>query len=79
MPGLGDNPDDDDDLDDDEPGDGMFTDEMICSVAKYEASLGVDSEPITAGCARLIEELHPATTTTEAGGTGGSADEEAEE
>ena len=40
MPGLGDNPDDPDDLDDDLPGDGMFTDEMICSVAKYEASLG---------------------------------------
>ena len=42
MPGFGDNPDDADDLDDDEPGDGMFTDEMICSVAKYEASLGAD-------------------------------------
>ena len=65
MPGLGDNPDDPDDLDDDEPGDGMFTDEMICSVAKYEASLGEDSEPITAGCSRLIEELNPTTTTTE--------------
>ena len=48
MPGFGDNPDDPDDLDDDLPGDGMFTDEMICSVAKYEASLGEDSEPITA-------------------------------
>ncbi|MET0903182.1 MAG: cytochrome c, partial [Acidimicrobiales bacterium] len=59
MPGLGDNPDDDDDLDDDLPGDGMFTNEMICSVAKYEASLGVDSEPITAGCDRLVEELAP--------------------
>ena len=43
MPGFGDNPDDDDDLDDDEPGDGMLTDEMICAVAKYEASLGADS------------------------------------
>ena len=43
MPGFGDNPDDDDDLDDDVPGDGMFTDEMVCSVAKYEASLGADS------------------------------------
>jgi hypothetical protein len=59
MPGLGDNPDDDDDLDDDLPGDGMFTNEMICSVAKYEASLGADSEPITAGCDRLVEELAP--------------------
>ena len=65
MPGFGDNPDDPDDLDDDVPGDGMFTDDMICSVAKYEASLGEDSEPITAGCARLIEELEPVTTTTE--------------
>ena len=58
MPGLGDNPDDPDDLDDDVPGDGMFTDEMICSVAKYEASLGFDSETVTEGCARLIEELN---------------------
>ena len=55
MPGFGDNPDDADDLDDDVPGDGMFTDEMICSVAKYEASLGADAEPITAGCDRLVE------------------------
>ena len=43
MPGFGDNPDDDDDPHDDEPGDGMFTDEMIEAVARYEASLG-DSE-----------------------------------
>ena len=64
MPGFGDNPDDPDDLDDDVPGDGMFTDDMICSVAKYEASLGEDSEPITAGCAQLAEELNPTTTTT---------------
>ena len=67
MPGFGDNPDDPDDLDDDLPGDGMFTDEMVCSVAKYEASLGEDSEPITAGCARLIKELAPETTTTTEG------------
>ena len=65
MPSFGDNPDDPDDLDDDLPGDGMFTDDMICSVAKYEASLGEDSEPITAPCADLIEELNPTTTTTE--------------
>jgi len=43
----------------------MFTDDMICAVAKYEASLGEDSEPITAPCARLVEELNPTTTTTE--------------
>ena len=59
MPGFGDNPDDPDDLDDDVPGDGMFTDDMICSVAKYEASLGEDSEPITGPCADLAEELTP--------------------
>ena len=80
MPGFGDNPDDPDDLDDDLPGDGMFTAEMICSVAKYEASLGADAQPIIQRCEQLAEELDPATTTTtEPGGGGGSADEEAEE
>ena len=59
MPGLGDNPDDPDDLDDDIPGDGMFTNEMICAVAKYEASLGADSELVTPGCEVLVRELNP--------------------
>ena len=40
MPGFGDNPDDDDDLTDDAPDDGMFTADMIEAVARYEASLG---------------------------------------
>jgi hypothetical protein len=80
MPGFGDNPDDTDDLDDDAPGDGMFTDEMLCSVAKYEASLGTDSAPITAGCSAIIEGMQPEpTTTTTSGGGGGDANEEAEE
>jgi mono/diheme cytochrome c family protein len=80
MPGFGDNPDDDDDPDDDAPGDGMFTEEMVCAVAKYEASLGEGSEAITRGCAAIIEGMQPEpTTTTTAGSGGGSADEEAEE
>ena len=40
MPGFGDNPDDDDDLTDDAPDDGMFTADMVEAVARYEASLG---------------------------------------
>jgi mono/diheme cytochrome c family protein len=82
MPGFGDNPDDDDDLDDDLPGDGMFTDEMVCAVAKYEASLGPDSQPITAPCAELAKVLNPPPAEeagVESGGSGGNADEEAEE
>ena len=59
MPGFGDNPDDPDDLDDDVPGDGMFTDEMICAVAKYEASLGPDGELATPSCEVLVRELNP--------------------
>jgi mono/diheme cytochrome c family protein len=69
MPGFGDNPDDDDDNNDDATDDGMFTNEMVCSVAKYEASLGEESEPITEGCDRIIKEMTaPATTTTAAAG-----------
>ena len=83
MPGFGDNPDDDDDPNDDEPGDGMFTHEMICSVAKYEASLGEDPEsqtaPITQRCESIIEDMTEPTTTTTVGGGAGSADEEPEE
>ena len=66
MPGFGDNPDDEDDLEDDETGDGMFTEEMVCSVAKYEASLGGDpSAAGTHGCDFIIESMQPTTTTTE--------------
>jgi len=70
MPGFGDNPDDDDDLNDDDPGDGMFTPEMVCSVAKYEASLGGDADAAGShGCAFIIDEMTaPATTTTAAPG-----------
>jgi len=78
MPGFGDNPDDADDTTDDEPGDGMFTPEMICSVAKYEASLGAETS-ITKGCARITADATSTTSTTEAPTTGGSADEEPEE
>ena len=49
---------------------------MICSVAKYEASLGPESEPITAGCARISRmtgEHHPHRAEA------ASADEECEE
>ncbi|MFL6203840.1 MAG: c-type cytochrome [Acidimicrobiales bacterium] len=74
MPGFGDNFDDDDDPHDDDKGDGMFTEDMICSVAKYEASLGEEAEPITEGCDRIIKEMtQPSTTTTAATGGGGSA------
>jgi mono/diheme cytochrome c family protein len=67
MPGFGNNPDDDSDLEDDDPGDGMFTEEMVCSVAKYEASLDPESGPISDDCADIIEEMTapPSTTTTE--------------
>ena len=60
MPGFGDNPDDPDDLDDDVPGDGMFTDEMICAVAEYEASLGADSEPSPRAARSLVRRAEPA-------------------
>jgi mono/diheme cytochrome c family protein len=80
MPGFGDNPDDDGDLDDDEAGDGMFTDEMLCSIAKYEAGLGEEAQPITQGCTRILEGMAPTTTTTtEPASGGGSASEESEE
>ncbi len=39
MPGFGDNPDDKADLDDDELGDGMLTEEMIRKIVQYERSL----------------------------------------
>lgn len=39
MPGFGDNPDDKDDLDDDDPGDGMLTEDMIKKIIQYERSL----------------------------------------
>ena len=79
MPGFGDNPDDDGDDADDDVGDGMFTDQMICSVAKYEASLGEEFGSVPHGCTAILEGMQePTTTTTEAGGAG-SADEEPEE
>ncbi len=69
MPGFGDNPDDDDDTKDDDANDGMFTPEMVCSVAKYEASLGPDEAPTTASCDQIIKDMTaPATTTTAATG-----------
>jgi mono/diheme cytochrome c family protein len=76
MPGFGDNPDDEDDDSDDETGDGMFTFEMLCAVAKYEASLG--GETITTGCGRL-ETASTSTTSTTAPPTGGgdASEEEA--
>jgi mono/diheme cytochrome c family protein len=70
MPGFGDNPDDDDDSDDDEPGDGMFTREMICAVAKYEASLDGETD-IIKSCDDILAEQDEAaadaTTTTRPG------------
>jgi hypothetical protein len=70
MPGYGDNPDDDDDSDDDAPGDGMFTREMICAVAKYEASLDGETSTIKS-CADILAEedaaAADATTTTRPG------------
>jgi mono/diheme cytochrome c family protein len=79
MPGFGDNPDDDADDTDDETGDGMFTYDMLCAVAKYEASLGDDETTISKGCSRLEAESTSTTSTTEPATGGGTADEEAEE
>lgn len=64
MPGFGDNPDDDADDSDDGEDDGMFTQEMIAAVAKYEANLHLDgSEGDTA------ETSSPTQTGTSASGT----------
>ena len=68
MPGFTDNPDDDDDDSDDDPGDGMFTFEMLCAVAKYEASLSEDDPPITKSCSQLETESTSTTTTAPAAG-----------
>ncbi len=76
MPGFGDNPDDEDDVTDDETGDGMFTFDMLCAVAKYEASLSEDDAPITKGCARIETESTSTTTTTAPPTGGGDANEE---
>ena len=75
MPGFGDNPDDEDDDTDDETGDGMFTFDMLCSVAKYEASLG--GETLTEGCGRLETNSTSTTTTTPPAGGGDASEEEA--
>jgi mono/diheme cytochrome c family protein len=68
MPGFGDNPDDEADDTDDEAGDGMFSFEMLCAVAKYEASLG--GETVTKGC-KDLETASTSTTSTTAPPTGG--------
>jgi mono/diheme cytochrome c family protein len=75
MPGFGDNPDDESDPADDETGDGMFTFQMLCAVAKYEASLG--GENITKGCTRLETDSTSTTTTTQAPTAGAGDDQEA--
>jgi mono/diheme cytochrome c family protein len=79
MPGFGDDPDDDGDESDDDIGDGMFTMDMICAVAKYEASLGEGDAAVTKGCERITSEATSTTTTTTPATGGGTANEEAEE
>ncbi len=63
MPSFGDNPDDLADENDDADGDGMFTDDMICAVAKYEASLGGEDSVIDDTCAEIAEAAATTTTT----------------
>jgi mono/diheme cytochrome c family protein len=72
MPGFGDNPDDTADPKDDADGDGMFTDDMICAVAQYEASLGTENTAGDKTCSDIAREAAEkaaaasTTTTTEA-------------
>jgi len=65
MPGFGDNPNTEE-ID----GDGMFSSEMVCAVAKYEASLEGEDGVISRSCEDIIAESTTTTTsTTVAGGS----------